>query len=422
MSGLIRQAVEGGGFLWLTGIEDTFVTAPHARTGRTLDEYELTEHYARWHADLDLIAELGVPAVRYGVPWHRIQPAPERWDFSWCDGPIERLGALGIEPILDLVHYGLPGWLTGAFGHADYEHRVAEYAARVGERYGGTVRAFTPLNEPRITAWYTGKLGLWPPGSRGWRGFLRVLVAVARGIVRTTHALRQAVPDAVLVHVDAGDVYEADSDELAGEAEFRRDIGFLALDLVTGRVDERHSLYAWLRELSVGDDDLAWFDEHRITLDVVGINLYPLFSLKRLRRSAGRQRISMPYAPARILEQLATDYHHRYGRPIFITETASDGSVAKRQAWLEASVAAVRTVRSRGIPLCGYTWWPLFALVDWAYRRGTRPPAAYLRQMGLWDLVSDGTGGLERARTTLVERYRELAASKLDAVGPVGSA
>lgn len=422
MSPSFSESLALDGFVWLTGIEDTFITAPHPRTGRTLDEYELTEHYTRWREDLALVAELGVSAMRYGVPWHRIQPAPNRWDFSWSDGPVERLGALGIEPVLDLVHYGVPGWLTGAFGHADYEHRVEEYAARVGERYRGAVRVFTPLNEPRITAWYTGKLGLWPPGKRGWPGFLKVLAAIARGIVRTTNALRRAVPGATLVHVDAADVYEAESPDLTGEARFRQDIGFLALDLVSGRVDARHPLYTWLCELSLGEDELAWFAEHRIELDVVGINLYPLFSLKRMKRVQGRTRVSMPYASAGIVDRLAGDYHQRYQRPILITETATEGSVAKRRSWLEGSLGAVRSARSRGIPLLGYTWWPLFALVAWAYRRGALPSASYLKQMGLWDLAGDGDGGLGRIRTTLVDRYRELAAGGADSVGKVRAA
>ena len=59
-------------FVWATGIEDTFITAPWPKTGRTLDEYELTEHYERWHADLGLMSEIGVSAARYGIPWHRI--------------------------------------------------------------------------------------------------------------------------------------------------------------------------------------------------------------------------------------------------------------------------------------------------------------------------------------------------------------
>ena len=48
-------------FLWAAvGIEDTFIIQPHRRTGRLLDEYELTQHYDRWREDLGLVASLGV--------------------------------------------------------------------------------------------------------------------------------------------------------------------------------------------------------------------------------------------------------------------------------------------------------------------------------------------------------------------------
>jgi len=51
-------------FLWAAGIEDTFITFPWPATGRTLDEYDLTQHYDRWREDIDLFADLGVKFVR----------------------------------------------------------------------------------------------------------------------------------------------------------------------------------------------------------------------------------------------------------------------------------------------------------------------------------------------------------------------
>src|SRR2546421_6975385 len=81
----------GDRFIWATGIEDTFIVEPHPRTGRTLDEYELTEHYDRWEEDLQLIADLGVPAARYGIPWYRVCPEPGRYDWSWTDRVLDRM-------------------------------------------------------------------------------------------------------------------------------------------------------------------------------------------------------------------------------------------------------------------------------------------------------------------------------------------
>src|SRR3954469_6813148 len=102
-------------FLWAAGIEDTFITFPWPATGRTLDEDQLTQHYERWNEDLGLFAELGFKFVRYGIPWHRINPAPGQWDWSFADRSLSRLLELGIDPAVDLVHYGLPEWIEGAY-------------------------------------------------------------------------------------------------------------------------------------------------------------------------------------------------------------------------------------------------------------------------------------------------------------------
>jgi hypothetical protein len=149
---------------------------------------------------------------------------------------------------------------------------------------------------------------------------------------------------------------------------------------------------------------------------MIGINLYPLFSQKVLTR-APHLRIKMPYAGGEIVERLARMYYERYHVPIFVSETASLGKVKRRSEWLRDSVASTRRAREQGIPLVGYTWWPLFALVTWAYRQGTKPPAYYIKQMGLWDLKADAQENLNRVRTPLVDEFRAL--TERGAPGPV---
>jgi beta-glucosidase len=403
-------------FLWATGIEDTFITAPWPATGRTLDEYELTQHYQHWKTDISLMKELGVPAARYGIPWHRIQPQPNRWDWDWADKTLNWMLELGIEPILDLVHYGLPPWLEGAFSHPDFSKYMADYSGRVAERFQGRVFAYTPLNEPRVTAWYCGKLGWWPPFKRGWRGFLEVMIGVCRGIVESVKAIEDAHPENLAVHVDATDLYETADRALLPEAAQRQEIVFLALDLVSGRVTEEHKLWSWLLKNGVDQKHLDWFQENATTLHFIGINLYPMFSRKILKRDSHGLRMSMPYSDANIIERLAQLYFTRYQCPLFISETASVGSIARRERWLEDSILAVRRTRERGIPLMGCTWWPLFALVTWAYRQGTHPAAYYLKQMGLWDLLSENNI-LSRNPTRLVDRYKELVRAGAGSVG-----
>lgn len=397
-------------FIWATGIEDTFIVDPHPITGRTLDEYELTGHYEQWEGDIDRVAQLRVAALRYGIPWYRVEPRPGQFDWSWTDRVLARIVQHGIEPIIDLMHYGTPPWLEQSFLHPEYAERVAEYAAAFARQYRGLFRWLTPLNEPRVNAWYAGRVGQWPPYRRSWNGFAQVLTAICRGIVRAEAAVRAVVPELIAVHVDATDLYFTDNPSLEEEVRLRQEIVFLALDLVLGRVGEEHPLSGWLLKRGIRADEIAWFQGNHARPDVIGINEYPMFSWKRLRRGPGGVRQQMLYAPPSVLAQLCRMYAARYRQPIMITETADMGRVAKRAAWMDASIQAVAGLRGEGVPVIGYTWWPMFALVAWPYRVGTRPLEDYLIQMGLWDLCPRD-GRLERIRTPLVDRYRGYAAA-----------
>lgn len=418
----IGDLATSGRFWWTTGIEDTFITAPHARTGRILDEYELTGHYRHWRGDLELMASLGVKAARYGIPWHRVQPARDTWDWSFPDQTLGRMLDLGIAPQVDLVHYGLPSWIDGGYLNPEYPELVAGYASRLAERFCGRIHWYTPLNEPRITAWYCGRLGWWPPQQRSWRGFVTLMLAICEGIVATVRALERVDPDIVTYHVDATDLYSASSPHLEGEAERRQQIVFLALDLVSGRVTPDHPLWSWLVAHGAAEHRLHAFLADPVALQVVGLNLYPMFTRKTLSRDPrGRLRIRMPYAGGDLVVSLARRYHERYGTPLMISETASLGSPRRRGNWLQSSVEAVREARSEGIPVVGYTWWPMYALIAWAYRQGDRPIADHILQMGLWDLEPGPDGELQRVATDLVHRYRSLADLGADAAGPLAA-
>jgi beta-glucosidase/6-phospho-beta-glucosidase/beta-galactosidase len=217
------------------------------------------------------------------------------------------------------------------------------------------------------------------------------------------------------VHVDATDIYRAQTAEAQPTAMLRQSLVFLALDFVTGRVDDRHELRAWLAKQGVTDQDLGWFHDYRIDPDVIGMNLYPLFTNKIVKRTAAGFRITMPYGEASIIDELSAMYWNRYRKPLFVSEAASKD--AKRMAWMRDSFEAVRRVRSSGIPLVGYTWWPLFALIAWAYREKDLPFERYVLQLGLYDLRMEENNRLARIATPLVDAYREAVEKGAGSVG-----
>lgn len=210
--------------------------------------------------------------------------------------PLERMLELGIDPIVDLVHYGTPRWIEGGFLAPEFPEHMAEYAARVAERYRGRIRWYTPLNEPRIAAWYAGRLGWWPSYRRSWRGFVAVLLALGDGMARTDRALR-AVDDAIVpVHVDASDVYTAAEPALAAFARQRQALVFLALDVLTGRVTPRHPLFPWLVAHGARPDALAAHAAKPVRLELLGVNLYAMFTAKRVVQRNGVVHVRMTRA------------------------------------------------------------------------------------------------------------------------------
>jgi beta-glucosidase len=423
----------GASFLWAVGIEDTAIGTAIRDGGRTLDEYELTEHYDRWRTDLDLVVGLGCTGIRYGFPWYRLNPNRGQWDWKWLDNVLEyAVVECGLTVIADLVHYGTPAWLAGGFTDPGYPDAVAEYGAEVARRYGGLIRHYTPLNEPLVTASFCGERAVWPPYDTGEAGWARVVVSASEGIQATIAAIRAVQPDASMVHVDAALVWSSADHALSAELERNIDRSFLPTDLVTGRVDEGHPLHAWLIALGISPDRLAAMCSSAQQPDAIGVNYYPELSCRELISHRGELVSVAVNGGAAGLSESLRSYHDRYGAPVLVSETAVDGSADTHRTWLDQSAAAISRLRDEGVPVVGYTWWPLFDFVDWSWASAGRvieefyvrdaagevgpvhPPVeqgdgvvAYLRRMGLYRLERDATG-LRRVDTVAARHFGQL--------------
>lgn len=404
-------------FTWATGIEDTFI--PHARPGlRALDEYELTQHYKLWKSDFDLVAETGVKAVRWGIPWYRVQPMPNKWDWEWTDKALDYLvNVKGITPILDLMHYGTPVWMENSFINSNYPQRVAEYAAAVVARYKSIVRYYTPLNEPMVNADICGNKAEWPPYLSGDDGYIKLTLALAKGIVLTTQAIKDEQPNSTLVQVEAlwhTFTHDSSLKEAAAHNNARQ---YICFDLTTGRVGDDYILANYLRSHGTTDADIDWFCKNAVTFDFFGANFYP-WSYGELKRQPDG---SIQYVTGKTSgDKIAIVIREAYKRnqiPIIVTETSANADIPGRAQWMDETLESVRTLRCEGVPVVGYTWFPLFTMVDWAYRRGRRPLKDYLIHLGLYDSAFDSQGILRRRKTPLVKRYQQHIANPMPSIG-----
>jgi beta-glucosidase len=414
---LLRRRPED--FLWATGIEDTFV--PQTRPGhRALDEYQLMGHYEHWRDDLALVRDLGLGMVRWGVPWYRIEPfQPGNYDWSWTDQVIPYMVEdLGITPIIDLMHYGCPFWLRREFASAEYPTAVSRYAEAFSRRYEKLVQWYTPLNEPIVTALYCGQRGLWPPYLRSEGGYVHILLQAIEGIIETSAALKSVNPEMVLVHVEATGLSRTAREDLHAVAQEEQSRTFLPFDLLTGRVTPSHPLFSWLVRSGASPDRLAAIAERPVPFSLMGLNFYPQWSTTQLYIDRkGRLAYQPVEQDGAGFTALIEGYYDRYQLPIMVTETSARGDETVRARWLEASVTAIRALRSRSIPVLGYTWFPLFTMIDWRYRFGSGPLKEYRLELGLYSLNGEG----QRWRPTpLVEQFRSYVSDAENSVGNLG--
>src|SRR5581483_3081895 len=88
-------------------------------------------------------------------------------------------------------------------------------------------------------------------------GYVKILMQLAKGIALTGQALRQARPDAMLVHVEDVGTARAATADLAEVAALSQAKRFLPLDLMCGKVGPDHPLYPWLVEHGATEAELG---------------------------------------------------------------------------------------------------------------------------------------------------------------------
>src|SRR3954463_14402836 len=147
-------------FMFATGIENSYPVIT-GKDGRDLrrDEMESCGHYKQWREDFRLVRELGIEYLRYGPPYYKTHLGPGRYDWSFADETFNALREMGITPIADLCHFGLPDWL-GSFQNPAFPEHFPDYAAAFAQRYPW-VMLFTPVNEIRIACEFSALLGFW---------------------------------------------------------------------------------------------------------------------------------------------------------------------------------------------------------------------------------------------------------------------
>ncbi|MFN2483571.1 MAG: family 1 glycosylhydrolase [Candidatus Limnocylindria bacterium] len=383
------------GFVVATGIE---CSAPTIEGGIRQDELRKTGHWDRYAEDFGLIREFGIRYLRYGIPFHVVAQLPRRFDWAWTDRALGALGTAELEPIADLLHFGVTDDLTG-MGDPRLIERYARYVEAFVDRYPW-VRYYTPVNEPLLTAVFSAGIGWWNERLRDQRALVHTIVNLATCAVLGMEIIRSRRPDAVFIQSEPCEVYIASEPAAQPGVEFLNERRFVEFDLTYGR-RPADSVVGWLAKYGVDDDAFDWFAKHGSPANcILGHDYYkgnewvvaPDGSRTRSARASER----LGYAA------LARQYHERYGMPFMVSETNTAGPRAT--GWLAEIWNDAVALRAEGLPIRGFCWYGFVDHVDWdsGLRRNDGRP----NSCGLVDL--------DRRAHRVGEIYRALALAARD--------
>lgn len=343
---------------------------------RYFHQLQKSGHVARI-ADLQHLAELGLRKIRYPLLWETTAPqGVTSADWSWTDERFGRLKDLHIEPIAGLIHHG-SGPLHTNLLDPSFAPGLAAFARACAERYPW-IADYTPVNEPLTTARFSALYGLWYPHHRSDASFVRALVNQSRATVLAMRAIREVTPHARLVQTeDVGTV--ASARRLSYQATFENERRWLSLDLLCGRVDRHHPLYAFMCK-GATEKELAFFCENPCPPDVIGVNYY-VTSDRLLDHNLAAYPASMhggngrdAYVDVEAVRTPAGLRGHanalrstwqRYHLPLAITEVHLDCHREDQLRWLDEAWRAAVQVKCEGIEVHAITVWSLLGAYDW---------------------------------------------------------
>src|ERR1041385_6625726 len=189
-------------FIFATGIECSNPVAVDVNgRSKRVDELALTFHYTHWKHDLRLVRQLGLAYLRYGPPWYRVHLGPGHYDWEFTDAAFDEMRRLGIVPIVDLCHFGVPDWI-GNFQNPDWPELFAEYAKAFAARYPW-VRLYTPINEILIAAKLSTLAGFWNERAHGdHRAFVTALKHLCKANLLAIREILKVQPRGLFIQRD----------------------------------------------------------------------------------------------------------------------------------------------------------------------------------------------------------------------------
>jgi beta-glucosidase len=352
---------------------------------------DAVDHYNRYEADIQLLAQAGLNCYRFSIEWARIEPVEGQFDEAAVEHyrkMIRFCKANGVTPIVTLHHFTSPKWLI-AKGGWEAESTVEDfkrYCAYIAEQLGSEMVYIVTINEANmglqlaaIAKRYMKELlfGKKKKQSDGNDGQAQVGINLKRMIanqkiaaaenlevfgtekLHTFVSQRTAEGDLLIMraHCAAREAMKAICPHL------KIGLSLSLHDMQPLRFGKRHAEKAWYAEFGhylpyIQDDDFLGVQNY--TRSRFGL-------LGQIDPPKGAQLTQMSYEfYPEALANVIRAVHREFKGDLIVTENGiatTDDSC--RVEFIRRALAGVQGCIDDGIPVKGYCHWSLLDNFEW---------------------------------------------------------
>lgn len=308
------------------------------------------DHFSRYREDFDLLQELNLNAFRFTIEWSRLEPEEGTWDaaaFQHYKEYIAELRQRGIEPFLNIWHWTVPVWFAekGGFAKRSNLRYFDELVKKVRDELLADVRYVITLNEPNVYAACSYSTGEWPPQEKSQLKMFWVYWNLAHAHKRAWRIIKHKKPT-----IQIGVAQQLANIQPSRPGHW--------LDESAVKIMR----YGW---------NWWWLNRIKHRQDFIGFNYYFTDYYEGFVRKSPKTPLNdlgWYMEPTGILALMQRIAAHYPGKPIIITENGlADATDTHRQWWLAATMQAIETAQSQGVPITGYLHWSLLDNFEWAY-------------------------------------------------------
>jgi beta-glucosidase len=363
------------------------------------------DHYERWEADIDLMAQLGLQSYRFSISWPRILPdgrgLVNQAGLDFYSRLVDGLLEAGIAPNATLYHWDLPQALQDAGGWPErgIVDAFVEYADVVTRHLGDRVPMWATFNEPWVIAILGYEIGIHAPGHHSQADAVRAAHHLLLAHGRSLPIIRANSPAA-----DVGIVLNLGPQVPASNS---------PADIKAARLSDG-TLNRWFLDPLAGfgypNDVAAHYGDAldvvqpgdmeamAAPIDFLGVNYY----MRGIVRAAdepdntpqtvfvGDEKTDMDWEVyPQGLSDMLLRLHTAYRFPaLYVTENgaaykdqvAEDGAIhdEERISYYRRHLLEAARAIALGVPLRGYFAWSLMDNFEWAYGLSKRFGLVYV--------------------------------------------